>query len=265
MSNTDKAQSTKNRRVPKTVKVKSVSNLTPNMRRVTLHGQALADLPEKSTGAYIKLFFDQVENSKPAMRTYTIAVQRSEQNEIDVDFMLHTSGDNVAHGIAAPWSLSAQPGDEITLTGPGPAKFINTDAAYFLLAADMTALPALTENLKRLPQDAQGLVFIEVLSEADKQDLVKPDKVEINWVINNEPGSDESPLFQAITQVDTLPDNLAAWVACEFKTMKKIRHYLKLECGIEKSHLYISSYWKRGDTEEQHKIVKRDDAQQAGD
>lgn len=265
MNNTDKGESIKSRRVPKTVKVKSASNLTPNMRRVTLQGAALADLPEDCAGAYIKLFFEQAENPKPVVRTYTIANLRPELDEIDVDFMLHTHIDNAAHGFAAPWSLSVQPGDEITLSGPGPAKFINTDAAYFLLAGDMTALPALTENLKRLPQDAQGLVFIEILSEADKQDLVKPDKVEINWVINNDPGSDESPLLQEIAQADWRADNFAAWVACEFKTMKKIRHYLKVERGIEKSHLYISSYWKRGDTEEQHKIIKRDDANQVGD
>lgn len=265
MSNTDKAQSSKNRRVPKIVKVKSARHLTPNMRRVTLHGEALADFPEHSVGAYIKLLFNQAGNTKPAMRTYTIAEQRSEQNEIDVDFMLHTSSDNAVHGIAAPWSLSALPGDEITLSGPGPAKFVNTDAEYFLLAADMTALPALTENLRRLPETAKGQVYIEILTDEDKQDLPKPEKVQINWVVNHDPGSDESPLFHEIARLDRQDHNLAAWVACEFKTMKKIRQHLKVEIGIEKTHLYISSYWKKGNTEEQHKIVKRDDAQQLGD
>ncbi len=265
MSILDKAKSITNRRAPKTLTVKSATYLTPNMRRVTLQGEALASFPENSEGAYVKLLFNQPGNDKPSMRTYTIAEQRSEQNEIDVDFMLHTSHDGSAHGIAAPWSLSVLQGDEISVAGPGPAKFINTDADYFLLAADMTALPALTANLKRLPLNAQGQVFIEILSKADKQNLAKPDKVEIIWVINDDPGSDESPLFHSITQSVLQIDKLAAWVACEFKTMRKIRQYLKTECGIEKSHLYISSYWKRGDTEEQHKIVKQDDTNQTED
>lgn len=242
----DKVKSVRDKRVPRTLAVKSATNLTPNMRRVTLHGDALGNFPVGSEGAYIKMLFKQPGGAKPAMRTYTVAEQRPGQNEIDVDFMIHGGNDGPAHGIAAPWSLATQPGDEISLFGPGPAKFINTDAECFLLAADMTALPALTANLKLLPDNAEGKVFIEILSEADKQDLTKPDNVELTWVINDDPGSDASPLFHAIEQADWQDGKLAVWVACEFKTMKKIRQYLKVERGVEKSHLYISSYWKRG-------------------
>lgn len=257
----DKVKSVKSRRVPHTLVVKSATNLTPNMRRVTLYGDALGNFPTDSEGAYIKLMFEQNGNAKPVMRTYTIAQQRSATNEIDVDFMLHGANNNIKHGIAAPWSLSTKPGDEISLFGPGPAKFINTEAAYFLLAADMTALPALTANLKRLPADATGKAFIEVLSQSDQQELQKPDQVELIWVINDAPGSEKSPLFHAIEQDTPLVENTAAWVACEFKTMRKIRQYLKVDCGIEKSHLYISSYWKKGNTEEEHKSLKQSDAE----
>ena len=126
----------------------------------------------------------------------------------------------------------------------------------------MTALPALTANLKLLPENARGQVFIEILSAEDKQNLVKPAGVALNWIINDDPGSDASPLFHAIEQADWQDGKLAAWVACEFKTMRKIRQYLKVERAIEKSHLYISSYWKRGNTEEEHKVAKQTDASQ---
>lgn len=260
----DKVNNFKNRRVPRVLTVKSAANLTPNMRRVTLHGEALAGFPENSEGTYIKLMFAQAGHIKPVMRTYTVAEQRSQPNEIDVDFMLHGSTADASHGIAAPWALKTQPGDEITVGGPGAAKFVNADAAYFLLAADMTALPALTANLKRLPQEAQGQVFIEIVSEADKQNLTKPENVKLNWVVNDDPGSDASPLFHAIAQVELPTDEIAVWVACEFKTMKKIRAHLKTESTVEKSHLYISSYWKRGDTEEEHKAAKQGDAMLSG-
>jgi len=260
MGITDKVKSIKNRRVPRKLAVKSAVNLTPNMRRVTLHGDSLANFPPNSEGAYLKLLFEQPDGDKPSMRTYTVAKQRSQPNEIDVDFMLHTSNDGSPHGIAAPWSLDAQANDEISLFGPGPAKFINVDAECFLLAADMTALPALTANLKLLPAEARGMAFIEILSEADKQDLQKPEHIEIIWVVNEAPGSDESPLFHAIQEADRQTGKLSVWAACEFKTMKKIRQYLKVELGVEKSHLYISSYWKKGNTEEEHKIAKQADA-----
>ena len=255
----DKVRNIKKRRTPRKLSVKSSVNLTPNMRRVTLHGDALGNFPENSEGAYLKLLFEQPDGNKPIMRTYTVAEQRSAPNEIDVDFMLHTGTDGASHGIAAPWSLETQANDEISLFGPGPAKYINTDAECFLLAGDMTALPALTANLKLLPANARGKAFIEILSEGDKQDLIQPENVEIIWIVNDAPGSDESPLFHAIEQADWQEGKLSVWVACEFKTMKKIRQHLKVDREVEKSHLYISSYWKKGNTEEEHKVLKQAD------
>ncbi|MGK0272509.1 MAG: NADPH-dependent ferric siderophore reductase [Cocleimonas sp.] len=261
MSIIDRVKNIKDRRVPRKLQVKSATNVTPNMRRVTLQGDVLQTFPKGSEGAYIKMLFKQAGQEKPTMRTYTVAQQRSEPNEIDVDFMLHNSesNDHSVEAIAAPWSLNTQIGDEISLMGPGPAKFIQLDADRFLLAADMTALPALAANLKTLADDAHGKVFIEILSEDDKQDLQKPTNIELIWVINNAPGSDASPLFHAIEQAEWLAGKVAVWVACEFKTMKKIRQYLKIDRGVEKSHLYVSSYWKKGNTEEEHKAVKQAD------
>lgn len=249
------------RRIPRNLFVKSAHNLTPNMRRVTLYGDALEGFPENTEGSYIKLMFDQLDDPKPTLRTYTISKQRSAQNEIDIDFMLHVNEGDTTCGIAAPWSISAKAGDKISISGPGSAKFINTEAECFLLAADMTALPALTANLQRLPADASGKVFIEIFSEADKQDLELPANVEIEWVINSDPGSDESPLYHVIEEAAWQEGVLAVWVACEFKTMKKIRHYLKVEREVPRSHFYISSYWKRGNNEEAHKVAKRVDSE----
>jgi NADPH-dependent ferric siderophore reductase len=253
----------KRRREPLAVKVTSAYMLTANMRRITFQGDALAKFPEDSQGAHIKLLFNKADAQRPIMRTYTIAAQRPQLNEIDVDFMLHDTAENGAdEGIAAPWARRAQVGDDILIAGPGPANLINTDAEYFLLAGDMTALPALTVNLQSLPANVQGTAFIEVLSEADKQALAKPQGVDIHWVVNPHPGAEDSPLFKAIENTILPNASLAVWVACEFKTMRKIRQYLKKEQNIAKDHQYISSYWKKGNTEDQHKVLKREDAQQ---
>lgn len=248
------------KRAPKELTVTAVSSLTPNMRRVTLQGEDLVRFPDHSEGAYIKLLFDSDDADRPVMRTYTVAQHRAEQLEIDVDFMLHASPGGVADGIAAPWSLDAQPGDRMSVFGPGPATFINTDADWFLLAADMTALPALTANLALLPEGAGGYIVIEILADEDRQDLAIPAGLQIVWVVNPHAGSDASPLFHAIEILTWLDGQAAVWVACEFKTMKKIRQYLRVDQGIEKSHLYISSYWKQGLKEEEHKVAKKKDA-----
>lgn len=65
--------------------------------------------------------------------------------------------------------MQAKAGDSISIFGPGPATFVNLEADWFLLAADMTALPALTTNLQRLPSDARGYVVVEILSDEDRQ------------------------------------------------------------------------------------------------
>ena len=46
--------------------------------------------------------------------------------------------------------------------------------------------------------------------------------------------------------------------------MRALRLYFKQEKAVEKNAVYVSSYWKRGLSEEQHKKVKRTDAETAG-
>ncbi|MEM7195259.1 MAG: siderophore-interacting protein [Pseudomonadota bacterium] len=252
------------RRSPKVLTVRSAFDLTPNMRRVTLGGDDVKLLPEDSEGAYIKLVFEGETEERPRMRTYTIARHRPEQMEIDVDFMLHFDQGGANDGLAAPWSVNTRAGDLMPIFGPGPAKTVNHDADWFLMAADMTALPALSVNLAALPDDAKGTAFVEILSTDDQQTLSKPENVDIQWVVNSEPGSEASPLFHAVSSARWLDGQVACWVACEFKTMRKIRQYLKSDRGVTKSHIYISSYWKKGNSEEQHKAVKQADLESEG-
>jgi len=238
--------------------------LTKNMQRVTLHGDDLASFPADAEGAYFKFVFPGSDSEKPTLRTYTVANYRPELHEIDVDFMLHANSDGLTDGVAAPWAMQAKPGSSISIFGPGPASFINTSADWFLMAADMSALPALVANLTRLPADANGYVVIEIIAEEDKQLLSVPDGMKVVWVVNPKPGSDDVPLYRAIAEHKWLAGQVSVWVACEFKTMKNIRKYLKQNRKVAKSHLYISSYWKNGLKEEEHKAVKREDANGRG-
>ena len=125
----------------------------------------------------------------------------------------------------------------------------------------MTALPAITVNLAQLPADAHGYAVLEITTEADKQLLKKPDNLDIHWVINAHPNAETSPLLDRVKTLTWLAGQPAVWAACEFHSMRALRHYFKVDRPIPKTHLYISSYWKVDSTEDQHKIVKREDAQ----
>ena len=67
MSIIDKVKNIKARRVARQLTVKSATNLTANMRRVTLHGDDLANFPANSEGAYIKLVFGEGANGKSTL------------------------------------------------------------------------------------------------------------------------------------------------------------------------------------------------------
>ena len=223
--------------------------VTPNMLRVTLGGPDIESLPTDQESAYVKLIF--MADGGRLMRTYTIRHQR--EHEIDIDFMLHDEA-----GPASSWAKQADINDTILIGGPGPKKMINTNGEHFLLIGDMTALPAISVNLATLPADAKGCAIIEVVSEQDIQPLPHPAGIELKWVVNSHPGQNENALLDQVSQLPWLSETTSVWSACEFSSMKTLRAYFR-ERGIRKEHLYISSYWKLGSNEDQHKVIKQKD------
>lgn len=246
------------RPAPRELEVVRSRYLSPHMLRVTLGGAEMATFPAEQESAYIKLLFPQGGGDRPLMRTYTVSRQRAD--EIDVDFALH---DNP--GPASRWAAAAGTGDRIQVGGPGPRKLINPDADWFLLAGDMTALPAITANVSRLPAQARGYVVIEVPGEDDIQVLGHPEGVELQWLVNPVPDPAGRPLPERVRQLPWLPGQPAVWAACEFNSMRALRRYFKQERQLPKSHVYISSYWKIGNSEDEHKRVKQEDTRTAGE
>lgn len=252
--------------------------VTPNMLRVTLGGDGMKDFPEDQESAYVKLMFPTEGDDKGRVlrRTYTVRHDRvtDQGREIDIDFVMHGAGDDSdddhgadSHdhgGPASNWAVNCQPGDVITIGGPGPKKLVDPTADWFLIVGDMTALPAVSVNLETLPGDARGYAVIEVRSEADMQDLKKPDNITIEWVINPRPGEQNTVLSDVVKRIPWHADGrLSVWAACEFTSMRELRSYFREERGLGKDDLYISSYWKLGMNEDTHKVIKSEDAKTA--
>jgi len=248
------------RPAPRELVVIAKREITPNMLRITLGGPELAGFPAGQAGGYVKLNLPSA-SGKPLIRTYTVAEQRASDTgtEIDLDFALHGLTGTGEAGPATGWAQAAQVGDTIAVGGPGPAKPLPEGQPFYLVAGDMTALPAIAVNLAALPADARGLVVIEVMSVSDCQPLAKPDGVEIRWVIVPQPGAEPDALAATLRAAEW-PGELYAWVACEFSAMQHLRAYLRDERGLGPDQLYISSYWKSGLTEDAHKVAKREDA-----
>lgn len=241
---------------PRRLTVIRTSQLTPNMKRITLGGPELEGFPSDQESAYVKLKFPDDVQAEMVTRTYTVRSFREAQQELDVDFVVH--GDS---GPASAWAIRARPGDEITLAGPGGKKLLDFSADWFLLVGDMTALPAISVNIEQLPEHARGFAVIEILEESDIQSFQVPEDFEIHWVINAAPEIENTLLLDKVMQLPWLDGKPSIWAACEFSSMRALRRYFKQEKQVPKDALYVSSYWKRGLSEEQHKKVKRTDAQ----
>jgi NADPH-dependent ferric siderophore reductase len=157
------------------------------MLRVTLGGEGVATFAAGQQGGYVKLMLPpQPGSEKSIVRTYTIRNQRADA--IDIDFALHGAGGGSA-GPATEWASSVTAGEAIMVGGPGPAKPLPTGADWYIIAGDMTALPAISVSLENLPRDARGIAVIEIQHENDRQTIDAPAGIEIHWLTNPVPGS----------------------------------------------------------------------------
>lgn len=241
---------------PRNLKVIKTVRLTPNMHRVTLGGEGFADFPSNRDGGYIKLRLSDPKTDKSLVRTYTIRSQT--EHDIDVDFALH--GTKETSGPATDWALNAVPGDMIMVGGPGPAKPLPEGTGPFLLVGDMTALPAISVNIENLPHDATGHAVILIREKSDEQTLTVPTGMKVQWIVEADLGTNPDVLNKAVRGIPAIDALEYAWVACEFEAMKLLRQYLRVEQSFGKDRLYISSYWKRGMVEDEHKKAKREDS-----
>ncbi|MEZ8226312.1 siderophore-interacting protein [Vibrio splendidus] len=251
---------------PITLTVTQTSTITPNMQRITLSGEGLSKYPTECVGGYIKLLFSPLgttdlshlnEGERPTMRTYTIRQYNPVEKWIEVDFVRHITTD-LQCGFAARWAMNAEVGDTVSVAGPGLIQGLNLESDWFFLVADMTSLPALSAKVKTLPEHAAGHAVIQINSAADKQTFEVPQGIKVTWLIED---ATEETLSQTVRNTEWLEGQVSIWTACEFESMRELRQYFRNEKEVAKENIYISSYWKRGVTEDGHKVLKQQDAQ----
>lgn len=254
----------------RTVTVINKLQLTPNMLRIILGGNDLHDFPEEQESAYVKLLLPRDQGV--AKRSYTIRAFNPDALELTLDFVVHgkvrgtgcqkfSTEDHQNNGPALIWALNVSPGDSVQIDGPGPVKRVNHTANWFLLAGDMTALPAISVNLERLPARARGYAVIEIIEEQDRQIINTADTMAIHWVVNSKPGKPNSVLVDTVKALPWLGGTPGIWVASEFDAMRRLRRYFKEERQVNREWVYASSYWKMGETDEGNKAAKKIDSE----
>ncbi|MEU3655034.1 siderophore-interacting protein [Streptomyces sp. NPDC032161] len=261
------------RQAPKAqrAEVLRTERITPHMVRVVFGGDGLADFELAGfTDHYVKICFapegadyphpfdmarireEQPRELWPSSRAYTVRSWDPAARELAVDFVVH--GDE---GLAGPWALSAVPGQQVTMLGPGGAYVPDAAADWHLLAGDESALPAIAASLERMPTGAVVHAFVEVADASEEQKIVTPDGVEVTWLHRGERRVGEA-LVAAVTELEFPQGDVQAFVHGEAGFVKEIRRHLRLERGIPLSRLSISGYWRLGQNDDAWRAVKRE-------
>lgn len=246
--------------------------VSAHLVRLTLGGPGMADFQDKdATDRYIKILFAKPElnleppydldalreilpgQDMPVRRTYTVRRHDTEARTIDVDFVVH--GDA---GLAGPWARDAQVGDKVCFSGPGGMYKPSPEFDFHFLAGDETAIPAIAAALESMDEDMVGRVIIEVGTEDDEIELVKPPGVALEWLHRNGPFSPESTVLeQAVRNAPWPEGRVQVFCHGEREVSKKLRAYFHGERGVDRRDLSLSAYWAFGRVEDEFQAEKR--------
>ncbi|SEJ10146.1 siderophore-interacting protein [Pseudomonas sp. NFR16] len=238
------------------LQVLRVTDITPRMRRITLHGPELTGFISLGTDDHVKLLFattpqeqaaldsfmpgQNSEGPKPAMRDYTPRRYDAASGELDIDFVLH------GEGPAATWAAQAQAGQFLYIAGPRGSMIVPDMFDSYLLIGDETALPAIARRLEELPANRRAQVVVEIEDAAERQTLNSKAQVDVIWVLRG-----ERDLLEVTRQL-TLPEGkLYAWVATESGLSRKVRRVLLDEFGLDEASVKAAGYWRIEGSDEQ--------------
>lgn len=232
-----------------------VTDLTPRMRRVTLHGPELTGFISLGTDDHVKLMFATTpeeqaalenftpggnsEGPRPVMRDYTPRRYDPASGELDIDFVLH--GD----GPAATWAEQVEPGQSLYIAGPRGSMIVPDMFDSYLLIGDETALPAIARRLGELPAGRRALVVVQIQDEAESQVLKSEAQVEVIWVVRG-----EQDLLQVVAGLTLPTGGLYAWVATESALSRKVRRVLLDDFNLDEAAVKAAGYWRLDESDD---------------
>ncbi len=178
-------------RSPRTVGVVAKTTFSPNMCRLRLGGKALADFPGGFEGG---------------IRQADLPRQRRKADRTLLCGSRVLAGAATHHRHGGP--RQCRSGRGLGRAGaarrshrhrrPGACRKIDSAADWFVLAGDMSALPAIRVNLAHLPDDAAGHVVMEAMSRENIPRIALPPAMTVHRVVNPEPESPNTVLEDTV-------------------------------------------------------------------
>jgi NADPH-dependent ferric siderophore reductase len=213
--------------------VTAVRDLTPRMRRLTLHVPTLA---EPRPAQDIELVLVDATGRK-VKRRYTIRHFRASGAEIDVDALLHGHG----NAAGADWAATAKPGDPIQFFGPR-GRLELRPADWHLFVGDESALPAFAALIEALPPQEAACGLVEV---GDRSDELPVD-ADVRWLHRGDaPPGRPGILGAAIDSFAPPPGRGRGYLLGESRVVSALRTRFHGR-GLANEDLYVKGYWNLG-------------------
>lgn len=234
--------------------VKSVADITPNIRRVTLTGDDLKDFVTSAPEDHVKVFFPKpgtheiplptVIEGKPIvpegsiMRDYTPRRYDSSSNELDLEFVLHKKGP------ASVWAANATPGQKLGIGGPR-GSFIYPEFDWYLLIGDESALPSFARRLEELPAGKKVLALLEIEAENQKYPFHTETNLETTWLPRNGRSKGDFEAFEAALKKLSFPQGEPLIIVSgEMSVTKIIKSTLLKSYNFKEENIKATGYWK---------------------
>jgi len=211
--------------------------------------EGLERIPAKANRIFGYLKYLRIPaGMRPVMRNYTVRAYRPSGPdgaggpEIDVDFVLHGSGESA--GPASRWAEAATPGESVVIIDEGLGFRPDRGVDRVALVADETGAPAVAGVCASLPASATGFAIIEAPSADDILPFAAPERVDVRWIVR---GGDVKPgtLALAALREQELPDEpLHAFIVGEQALPTAARRHLVGERGLDKNAVSFVGYWR---------------------
>jgi len=226
--------------------VSAVEYVTPQMLRITLVGDDLADFISAAPDDHVKIFLPAAEG-EPERRDYTPRRYNNDTKTLVLDFAVHEAGP------ATQWALDARPGTTLALGGPRGSAVISGIRRWILIG-DETALPAIGRRIEEADAGTSIVSIAAVAGSEEEQVFETRAELETIWVHRPlSQATDESGLIAALDKIALEPETFI-WVAAEASVARAVRAYLVEKRGYPLSWIKAAGYWAKGKADAHERI-----------
>ncbi|WP_158808933.1 siderophore-interacting protein [Beijerinckia sp. L45] len=223
--------------VRRSLVVRRVENVTPNMLRLTLAGDELAGFTSLAPDDHIKIMVP----GEAERRDYTPRRFDTAKNELLIDFALHEAGP------VTDWARRARPGDVAQISGPRGSAVVPDDFDWWLLIGDETALPAIGRRIEELSAETPVTSLVAIAGPGEEQTFRTQSTHHAIWVHRLATRSDDpEPLLEALKSFKPPFGDGFIWIAAETTVTRALRAYVSGAMCHPSEWLKASGYWVKG-------------------